>query len=211
MRGVLLQAAMLGILINTNAGLRASEAPPGQSDQPATRFLAGPEPGTLRVSEIIGVPVIGMDHVRVGKIEDVLLDGSARVRTVVIGVGGFLGVGEKSVAVPFDQVSWNFSDVPLTGGSSSVTTPEEASAPERTAQLAPESMPGANTTRDVLGAVQNQHSGRVTDSTGSADATRPDGTPATTFAGSKPWHAEVRLTRAQLDAAPAFGTNGTSR
>ncbi|MGT2478784.1 PRC-barrel domain-containing protein (plasmid) [Methylobacterium oryzae CBMB20] len=52
-----------------------------------------------------------MDHVGVGKIEDVLVDGGGQVRAVVIGVGGFLGIGEKSVALPFDQIAWNFSDV----------------------------------------------------------------------------------------------------
>jgi hypothetical protein len=67
-------------------------------------------------------------------------------------------------------------------------------------------MPGAQTTREVLGAVQNQHSGRVTDATGSVEAQRPSSTPATVLAGDKPWRAEVRLTRAQLEAAPAFRT-----
>jgi hypothetical protein len=209
MRGALLKARMLGVLLVT-AVLPAAASPSAQSDAPATRFIEGPEPGTIPASQMIGVPVIGMDHVGVGKIEDVLVDGGGQVRAVIIGVGGFLGLGEKSVALPFDQIAWNFSDVSLTSGPSSIATPETAPGAEAAARAGPDTMPGARTTRDTLGAVQNQHSGRVTEATGSVEAERPSGTPATVLVGEKPWRAEVRLTRAQLEAAPAF-RSGKSR
>lgn len=209
MRGALLKARMLGVLLVT-AVLPAAASPSAQSDAPATRFIEGPEPGTIPASQMIGVPVIGMDHVGVGKIEDVLVDGGGQVRAVIIGVGGFLGLGEKSVALPFDQIAWNFSDVSLTSGPSSIVTPETAPGAEAAARAGPDTMPGARTTRDTLGAVQNQHSGRVTEATGSVEAERPSGTPATTLVGEKPWRAEIRLTRAQLEAAPAF-RSGKSR
>lgn len=210
MRAALLGATMLGLLLAAGAARPVAAAtPPAQSDAPAARFIEGPAPGTIRASEMIGVPVIGMDHVGVGKIEDVLVDESGQVQAVIIGVGGFLGLGEKAVALPFDQLAWNFSDVPLTGGPSSVATPETAPGAESAARTGPETMPGAQVTRDALGAVQNQHSGRVTDATGSVAAQRPSDTPATILAGDKPWRAEIRLTRAQLEAAPTF--TGTSR
>jgi hypothetical protein len=209
MRGALLKARMLGVLLVT-AALPAAASPSAQSDAPAARFIEGPEPGTISASQMIGVPVIGMDHVGVGKIEDVLVDGGGQVRAVIIGVGGFLGLGEKSVALPFDQIAWNFSDVSLTSGPSSIVTPETAPSAEAAARAGPDTMPGARTTRDTLSAVQNQHSGRVTEATGSVKAERPSGTPATVLVGEKPWRAEVRLTRAQLEAAPAF-RSGKSR
>ena len=40
----------------------------------------------------------------VGKIDDVLMDKSGKVTALMVGVGGFLGVGEKDVALPFDAV-----------------------------------------------------------------------------------------------------------
>ena len=40
----------------------------------------------------------------IGKIDDVLVSESGQVSALVIGVGGFLGVGEKDVAVPFSAV-----------------------------------------------------------------------------------------------------------
>lgn len=79
-----------------------AEATPAPSSAP--RFIEQPQTGTMRGSKVIGVSVIGADHVRVGKIEDVLVNGDGRIEAVVIGVGGFLGIGEKDVAVPFQSV-----------------------------------------------------------------------------------------------------------
>ena len=40
----------------------------------------------------------------VGKIDDVLIDKSGKITTLIVGVGGFLGIGEKDVALPFTAV-----------------------------------------------------------------------------------------------------------
>jgi sporulation protein YlmC with PRC-barrel domain len=41
---------------------------------------------------------------KIGEVMDVLLDKSGKVTSVIVGVGGFLGVDEKDVAVPFDAI-----------------------------------------------------------------------------------------------------------
>ena len=41
---------------------------------------------------------------KIGEIMDVLVDKSGKVTSLIVGVGGFLGAGEKDVAVPFDAV-----------------------------------------------------------------------------------------------------------
>ena len=41
---------------------------------------------------------------KVGSVDDVLVDKSGKVTGLVIGVGGFLGAGEKDVIVPFNAV-----------------------------------------------------------------------------------------------------------
>jgi hypothetical protein len=41
---------------------------------------------------------------KIGDVDDVLIDKEGRVTAVIIGVGGFLGMGEKDVAVPFSSV-----------------------------------------------------------------------------------------------------------
>lgn len=41
---------------------------------------------------------------KIGEVMDVLVDKSGKVTSLIVGVGGFLGAGEKDVAVPFDAV-----------------------------------------------------------------------------------------------------------
>ncbi len=47
----------------------------------------------------------GMDNI--GQINELVLSSDGRVRAIVIGVGGFLGVGEQDVAVTMDQVTFS--------------------------------------------------------------------------------------------------------
>ena len=41
---------------------------------------------------------------KVGKIDDVLIDKSGKITVLMVGVGGFLGMDEKDVALPFSAV-----------------------------------------------------------------------------------------------------------
>jgi sporulation protein YlmC with PRC-barrel domain len=47
---------------------------------------------------------------KIGKIDDVLVSEAGQINALVIGVGGFLGAGEKDVAVPFSAVKWTTKD-----------------------------------------------------------------------------------------------------
>ncbi len=47
---------------------------------------------------------------KIGKIDDVLVSDSGQVSALIVGVGGFLGAGEKDVAVPFTAVTWATKD-----------------------------------------------------------------------------------------------------
>jgi sporulation protein YlmC with PRC-barrel domain len=55
-------------------------------------------------TDFIGTPVNGKDGQPLGKITNLVFDQEGRIELAVIGVGGFLGIGEKEVAVPFDAV-----------------------------------------------------------------------------------------------------------
>jgi hypothetical protein len=46
-----------------------------------------------------GTDVLGPDNASVGSVNDLLFDGTGKIIGVVIGVGGFLGIGTKNVAI----------------------------------------------------------------------------------------------------------------
>ena len=117
----------------------APAATQSSASAPAQVNLSGQ--GKWRTSKVIGVDIYGPDDKKVGDVTEVIVDKSGKVEMVTIGVGGFLGIGSKDVAVPFDQVTW--SDQPIappapapapsgsaagTGGS--MATPPAAAAPK---------------------------------------------------------------------------------
>lgn len=65
--------------------------------------------GQVLASKLIGESVYngtGDKAEKVGDVNDVLMSSDGKAQAVVIGVGGFLGVGEKDVAVQFDRLTW---------------------------------------------------------------------------------------------------------
>lgn len=61
-----------------------------------------------RASQIIGANVINEENRTIGEVDDLMVsanDGS--VTTAVLSVGGFLGIGERYVAVPISNLRWN--------------------------------------------------------------------------------------------------------
>jgi sporulation protein YlmC with PRC-barrel domain len=73
--------------------------------------------GTWRASKVVGLNVYNDSNENVGSINDLLMDKSGDIKTAVISVGGFLGVGARLVAVPFDKVK--FSSEPVSSGMAS--------------------------------------------------------------------------------------------
>jgi hypothetical protein len=161
----------------------------------------------LRLSKLVGVSVTGLDHNRIGEIEEVLVDRHGKARAVVVGVGGFLGIGEKSVAVPFDTVLWNTGDVSDVTSPSASLKPSEAPPPR--ASGGAEHMPGAQVSTDALQASNEREGGQVNPQTGPVTTgTTERATVPVTRPGEGPVQAMVRLTKAELERAPAFRYDG---
>jgi sporulation protein YlmC with PRC-barrel domain len=60
---------------------------------------------SARASKLIGSPVYANDAV-VGEIEDILIDREhSAVTAAIISVGGFLGLGQKRIAIPINQLN----------------------------------------------------------------------------------------------------------
>jgi hypothetical protein len=78
---------------------------------------------------VVGLDVYNDNNESVGTINDLLTDKSGNIKAVVLGVGGFLGVGEHLVAVPFDKIKFVNQPVASTSASS---TPGSRPAPSTT-------------------------------------------------------------------------------
>jgi len=59
------------------------------------------QPGEMRASKLIGMKVTNAANESVGEINDVVLAKDGKVAAVIIGVGGFLGMGERDVAISY--------------------------------------------------------------------------------------------------------------
>jgi hypothetical protein len=59
---------------------------------------------TLGTDEIVGKSVVSQQGEEIGTIDEVVMDTNSQQQLAVIDVGGFLGIGEKSVAISFDQL-----------------------------------------------------------------------------------------------------------
>lgn len=93
--------------------------------------------GTWRSSKMVGLSVYNDSNEKLGSISDLLLDKNGNIQAAVIGVGGFLGVGERLVAVPFEKLRFVDTSVQSTSASGSgtgagTTTGSSTSAPATT-------------------------------------------------------------------------------
>ena len=98
-------------LIGSSAYAADNPAPPANPPAQAqassgVSFVTAQEKDQWRAPKLIGVGVYGSDDKQIGKIDDILINPDGSARTVVIGVGGFLGFGKKDVAVPFSAIQW---------------------------------------------------------------------------------------------------------
>jgi len=62
--------------------------------------------GEISTSELLDENIVNAANESVGDVNDVILDSNGKVASIVVGVGGFLGMGEKDVALSFDQLSF---------------------------------------------------------------------------------------------------------
>jgi sporulation protein YlmC with PRC-barrel domain len=82
-----------------------TQSMPTQSVADHVSFVQTQHATDWRGSKLMGATIYGPDNASIGNVNDVLVDNTGKIRAVVIGVGGFLGVGEKDVAVPFDALN----------------------------------------------------------------------------------------------------------
>ena len=153
----------------TATGDRANMAPAAASDTSSFQ-------GNWRASKVVGLSVYNDNNESLGSINDLLTDKNGNIKAVVIGVGGFLGVGEHLVAIPFDKIKFVNEPVVYAG----------AGVPKTATNTSPNStLPPSSST------------------TGAAN---PNAAPATASKPNPwyPDHAVFNATKDELKAMPEF-------
>src|ERR1700676_803077 len=99
-----------GMLLAMSIPALGQTAPPAGSAGPTAQpmqqqaVIAQQDESQVRVYRLIGRKAVGAGGQTVGKVEDLLLDRDQKVVAVIVSVGGFLGMGSKSVALPAGRV-----------------------------------------------------------------------------------------------------------
>lgn len=85
---------------------------------------------TILAEDLLGAPVYNGEDEKVGDINDLIIALGGNVEGVVIGVGGFLGMGEKDVAIEMAQLDVASSDGDVQRLVTSASRADLESAPE---------------------------------------------------------------------------------
>ncbi len=122
----LASTALVLALVATPA-LAQDKMSPSASPAPAASgaVVTAPAAGQWRTSKLVGVDVYNNNDEKIGDISELITDSSGKIDTVVIGVGGFLGLGQSEVAVKFDQLK--FVNEPVARKTAASDTPASSS------------------------------------------------------------------------------------
>jgi hypothetical protein len=178
------------------------------------QIVSQQQPGQWMASKLIGTTVVGANNESIGDVNDVLLDRNGQAVAVIIGVGGFLGIGEKDVAVSFNQLEFtsrNESTARTTGSTSasnqgsgaasgSGTTATTGSGSGATASATTNGVPDRIMVRMSKQDLQNApRFARV-------DQQRDTSSTGTTASGSRPTAGGDRGTTGSVPASPGGGS-----
>ncbi len=100
-------------LAQSNPGTSSPSSPPvTQSDSTSSssmshqtrttagdKVIASQSSSQFLASKFQGIDVVGTDDKKIGDVNDVLFDQQGKIEAYVVGVGGFLGIGSKNVAL----------------------------------------------------------------------------------------------------------------
>ena len=80
---------------------------PAPSEQPKLATTApGAVAGEISANALLNQSVKNSANESIGDVNDLRIDADGRIVSVIVGVGGFLGIGEKDVALPFNEFTF---------------------------------------------------------------------------------------------------------
>jgi len=134
--------ALLSTAIGSGAAYAQQAQPADRAATAATNPVTSSEKMMVkndwRVSKLMGLHVYNEANEKLGDINELLLDKNGKVNAVVIGVGGFLGMGEHDIAVTMDKLKF-------------------IEEPVRTSSTAPGNYDARNDDRNCNGAGEHHH------------------------------------------------------
>src|SRR6185436_15399647 len=174
----LVAIALLSTAIVSGAAYAQQAQPADRTAPAATAPAANSEKMMLknnwRASKLMGLDVYNEANEKLGDVNELILDKNGKVNAVVIGVGGFLGMGEHDIAVSMDKLKFMEEPVRTSSTAPATTTRDNAGTPRETTT-------GAATTTTAT----------TTSRSGNANDWVPD-------------HAVMSGTKEQLKAMPQF-------
>jgi len=147
--------------------------------------------GQFMASDLIGTRVVGQNNEAIGDVNDVVMGPDGKAMAILVGVGGFLGIGEKDVAIPFDQAKIMFDSNDRNTAASGA-----AGAPNTTGSTA-----AGGTATGGMGAAPSSGMGAAP--TGGNTAANN-----ASAASNEPQRIVINMTKEQLQQAQAFRASG---
>lgn len=113
MKLMMASAAILALITTAAVAQTTTTSPPasGQTSAAATaqppagiKFVEQETSNQWLATDLIGASVYGPNDKSIGEIDDLLTSEDGKISAALIGVGGFLGIGEKKVAISFEAI-----------------------------------------------------------------------------------------------------------
>ncbi len=96
---------LASLMLAAPAAAQDNEAAPASEAAENVTFLERQQDDQDLVSRFLGTRVVNPNGEPLGRVNDMALNAAGQVETLVIGVGGFLGMGEKNVGVPYGELA----------------------------------------------------------------------------------------------------------
>lgn len=104
--------AMALLAMSAPAFAQQATTPASPAGQPTPPAVSAPAASSVDLSaeisanKLLNASVKNAANEAIGDVNDVIIGSDGKVAAVIVGVGGFLGMGEKDVALPFSELSF---------------------------------------------------------------------------------------------------------
>lgn len=127
-----MSVAVAALLIAAPAAFAQTTTTPPTTQPPAAAPSAPTASGTMKfytnqpdqmlASDLIGLNIKNNANESIGEIDELILDKDGKIVAVVVGVGGFLGMGEREVALEFKSLQLKYDPSAMTNAGATTAT-----------------------------------------------------------------------------------------